>query len=1533
MEFWPENQGQSPLYSKFGTVPGRNCTHNYHDKHQATHYPLYYGEQQNQSRESSYWTVPGSRTAGAPQEYSNWTNQELTGPASSHFPFVLDHHRHHHQDLGEYQPYEARDREWTAAQRVAREYERGFLREGWQRRWEPCSPVRYSREVCTKRNDSSYRELEAWAARYSHSLPRRRRIEAELRGASQGLLENSRAPERDSRAGTDPRVAALQRVIQSANIRESGMWDRGGRQQASTYYPPQTPSSDASHVLDVKEKTGYQRRMFSQPPGYIAPPPYNTPHKSSPVLHQSDTSWELDGKRQICWSQPRLREQDVSVELQDYRKGEREDFTKPDANQYIPEFEGLKHQRQETDANSPVSIQKPHIQHEGMLSLQKPQMPQAVQNKMINEEPTSKVIEGRKFRLNKKTGGMTIFCLVSRNAGTTETPSLPLCTSQANIQDKEYKEDSGDLNQAHKLADEVDFKAPALTQQPNASDAGNLKGQQKETPPCVESEMLKVNLSDKADTNVSPQKTSTNDADSTFGKEVAHSVQTASVKYPLWREPSFTSKAETESSSTYLKANSEEGESDVLHDEDVSPQVHPTDIEVRTLDTKKDTESEDSKGLLVIDTTCVVVKMELIPSPRKEHVHYLDSTPHTENSPLNAESPVSPECIQSNGQLSQDVTTDQNAETDPLQINEKPETELESDLIEDKAPGGESEIPFPCMSPPSVSERETLEERAERILGIPLHDRITEQQPEDAMSLLDSHVEYQDAELFPVTEKDTDDGAKEISEDTTEEEQLQIQAEVDQTEDVVLLQETLDAKDQVTNENGEDFPGSQDQVSTTETDSQLDTDFEALPETEMTGDLNLKSNSEDGTTEWSQKENPLVENNVSKYPTSISNLSNSFLLSPSLDREASNPALTLMFSSSDLASPLNISELNTAEGPDSELNTLNYTENLPLGSADFSPSPSHLDLTDQTAETGPNIEDQDEEGETSQLINNEISDSLESPDRDMTGQFDSKLQDNAACMTKSEETNKDTTDHIMEQTLKMSQENATEVNTVQQQLECVQAEDVVCIKESYMTEEQQPEEAKEDPTDQKQTPEISKEHALEVNSMQQHFESYVTKEQLPREASENPTGIFEQTQSQENMTESQSQTEVNILLQQFDNGQDEDASCIKEACMTEEQSQKEANEDPSGLLEQATSTENATGSLSLTEILQDTEPLTKPSISLPPSPSDSDFEAPQSHLSILTLFELPSPPHESHTPDKEFVSLLETDSVCPSAPDPVADAAPAAATSETVPTPLHLDSCEESIKFSSSSSSESPAVLLPSSSTPLPQKGSGRVSPDLSLKEEPLYPKSLWDAVNRIRKHTAPDSENEEEEVSELWDPVSAGEDLGCPDVVEDFEEIVYDEAGQQEVSTEGSGNVIEVGKIQQDPHHEKPSGHAEEDTLSCSSTSSHGSEDTVIVADEDSVEEMPPDAGTESKTAYEEGEQCCSGELKDETVAEEDDGDECVPNESIQSEECPLKVVNTRNEAVEITETKQTEDREEEVFMPPEVVVSDEGGTESESV
>ncbi|KAG7495356.1 hypothetical protein JOB18_047826 [Solea senegalensis] len=956
MEFWPEQQGHSSLYARFGTVPRRNCAHTYHDRHQTTSYPFSYGEQQGQGRESGYWTVPSLRTGRSQQDSANWTHSELAAPSSSHFPFNLDRQTQQHQDIGVYEPYEVRGREWTAAQR---DYERGFQRERWQRIWEPSSPVRYKREVSTKRSNNSYQGLESWAAQYSHSLPRRKNREEELRCTPHSLLESSGATERN-RSGINPQVSLLQHVRQSADGNKSGaVWDR---RQTLTCHPLQVPASDTSHTLDIIEKAGYQRRMFSHPPGYTAPPPYNSPHKCSPVMQHSNTNREQGGQRQTYWSQPTIKKQDIS-NLQDKNKREKEELTNRDGNQTCAQLEGLQHRTPGSDAlkaGSPITVQD--IQ-------QHPQIIQSVQNTKATEQTSSKVIEGKKFWLNKKTGGMTIFCLVSRIADITQTPSRPLCTSQANIQSSEFTEvsegqrDSGDILQTQKFADEVDFRAAASTEQ-STSDTRNITTNVKTIPTGIDSL--------ETETGISPENNNLNG--STFGRQVAQCAHPVPVKYPLWREPSFTSRAETENPSSFLKADHKEEESGGLHSQEKSATAHPINVEVRRLDIKRDTQSEDSESLLVIDTTCVVVKMELIPPPKKDHVHYLSSTVHTGENPLHIQSSNVPK-------------------SNSLLTNEQ-----DSDMEMKLASEGGGDLSFTCKPSSSFSERETLVECSDRIPGIPLHGSITEEQSEEAPSFLDLCVMD---EPLSVT-NDNHDRTGQLP-DTKE-------------DHLVTCQNEDDAEDQVQNEDGEHFAGPQEQVSALceemDNNSKLEANVQTSKETKKTEDRQLEPTDEEGTTEENGEENQLVTNDPSlQHPYPCECLSKSSFLSHS------NLTSLSYISQLTTEEDLDVVALNLAENlaPCPETSSLpeatSYRQPSPLlpGSTKSSPSSTphkchsprpSPELIDQLMEPISGIEDKDDKNESSELVNDESSDASKNREEQEVvsqQQFEFEKSDNDTC--------------------------------------------------------------------------------------------------------------------------------------------------------------------------------------------------------------------------------------------------------------------------------------------------------------------------------------------------------------------------------------------------------------------------------------------------------------------------------------------------------------------------------------------------------
>lgn len=1328
----------------------------YHDRPQAARNPLYYSERQEQRREPSYWTLPGSRVAS--QDYATWMEQEPVGLSSLHFPFILDRHPQHHQDVGAYQPLEARDREW--AQRASREYERGCPREGWPRRWETCNPARYGREVSTKRNDSSYRELEAWAARYSHSLQRRRRIEAELRGASQGPAESSRAPERDIRGGT----TMLQQVI------HPGLCDRAGRQQA---HPLQVALADTGHP--PREKTCYQRKMFSQPPGYIAPPPYDTPQKSSSVSQQADTSWEQESKKQTCWSHPILKKQDIAV---DQRTRKTEGFTKPDANQHNFCSQYSKPEADSPQGSSAGYVPRPHVQFEGMLSLQRSPILRTFQNEA--EEPSSKIIEGRKFRLNKKAGGVTIFCLVSRIADTTEVPASPVCAPQTNLKNAEGGEaptplSESDISQTQKLADEVDYRAPALPEsQSEPSNTGDGDAQ-REAAACSKTE--------KPETDVQEERAK--DADSTAGMQ---SGKSASVRYPLWREPSFSVRSEHVSSPTGLKAKRGEGESGVLCNKDVSAEIQS---EGRTEDVEG--EAEGAEGLLSADTTCVVVKMEQIPSPKKEHVHYFDAAPHVEHS-KDIQSALSQECVQSNSQPNQGGNTDQNTKLELLLNTEKPEMEPNSDIL-DKVEPEQRTTSDPCTSS-SLYDRETLAVRAERILGIPLNESMAEQQAEDSTSLKTKAEQSFTAKV---------NAGEALAEDKTEQEHSQNQLELDQS---AFLPETVEAKDQVDDKGGQDSAESQEEGSTAD---HPETHIKASDEND---DHETKADSDENAYEQSERESNTVEDNTS-----------SPLLSPSTD---SWPSPSLDCQSPDIlpppvpstATPASISENSESECTDLDLMApitapANVSSALTPSQQLASPPPQDPQSTtshvsENQSQLVSSVLDLDEDEKTSQLTNIEMSEEFEDIAKDETKEVVSQQQDEVREQAQANGGRKINLNNEQraekEEVLVDSGVEETETPAeVSQKL--FQDEDNVYTEESPRSAEQLGEDTEEQAEDLQMLEESNIMHAC-LQPAGTH-----TNDMEPLEEVE--TGLLEETTSCENNSQ---------LIQ----SQEICFTCfIKE---TSDEQSEGATGDPTSLPRQDMGKEISS------EIHTDTENQLQLNPSNSPPPSPPGFE-------LLPTSELPAPSQVPPGSGIEVVPLVKMD------PE-------AAVTMETDISSLNLVSCEESQKLSSSS--DSVPGLSMSSSPPLPLEGDGSAASDSPLSEEPQYPKSLRDAVNRIRKHTAPDSENEEEELGEVWDPENIGEDSGRPHGAEDTM------AGTTEVLAAESIKDADVKQTQQD------ADDVEEGPLSCSSTSSHSSGETDTDEEEDN-EDTSSETGTEVRTLKDEelraaaGEQSCIAEDEDE--------------------------------------------------------------------
>lgn len=1433
-------------WSNFYSYVSHHFANSYSDRHQTTQYPLYYSEQQDQCRESSYWTLPGSRAVGSLPTYANWTDQNLAGHSSSHFPFILDTQPQHQHHIGQYQLHEGRDREWTAAKRASREYDRGFLREGWQRRWESCSPIRYNnREAPSKKNENSYRELEAWAARYSHSLPRRRRIEAEMRSASQGFVDSSRAIERDYRSGTDPRLVALQQVVHSnSNVKATGLWTKAGRQQGSIHHPSQTLTADTGHMLNLKDQSISQKKVFSQPPGYVAPPPYGSPQKSLQML-QRDKSDKGNGQQHYRPHNTAKRE-DAS---ESYEKEEKENLTKSDGNQHaFPETERPTHLNKETETiqeSTAVSVQESNIQFEGMLSLQLPQL--LYSTSIQSNDLSPKVIEGRKFRLDKKKGGLTIFCLVSRIADTSETlaSSTYSQTFRSTKNDSATVQSSG-LDETHKLADEVDFIAPALREQSKASTGINAGTQERAIGECLLGDLPEDYSSNKIDTYVVP-KEQENDGDCTMERQVTHSEQSLSVKYPLWKEPSFLIRSETETLSTCPTEENKEGETDILHYEAVSTEVVSNYIKGETPEIEEVSELEDvhQLGSPIVDTSCVVVKMEVISSPKKEHVHYFDSTVQLEHSPPDIQTIPSAKYVQSSSHFNQDLKKDQSAEKEAAHSTELPESELTlvpklKQTLED-----ENGISIESISSFSVPVKESLEWRAQRILGIPVDDSFTEQRTDKNQMPL---VKDQMNEPLQAQEK-------QITTEATVDEESQVQLDDAQTKDAVHFVESEHDPKEAEDESPEVSGRHEEQLSLIHeqnNDLQCDLGIHSLPET-----------SEDPSCE-TERSTPPLENKATteqlSQGASSSTVSSSLLLPSPNDESLGGDISPSKFSSekglhlgpmvlsrpqnrtldhsppSETISPQLVLPPPTTETVQSKLQDLPTSEHTNQNNP--SPIHFHLDLINEKTETYT-IKDQGGEGQAKHMTNSGISDAHicfaedETEEAASQQRFDKFVS--GCCMEeiyvapkeRARESDDSQGDQMTEETLEMSQKNTTEVNILYLQHNCVNEQQCFCVEERSLNDKQ---EIEENSAEQMKTSSTENQVPSQLQTFPQSSDNHASNSQQPEKV-KSAADTVEQSTSQEETV-----SEDTVLHEKHINDQ-KDTACAVQTFITEDHPNNAASKDSSTQQKEPIPKQTATDSQSHEEMetLQNID-FQSISIPAPTLPSDSD----------ALLCEFLSRDTDTKATSKETVN----------------GAGPAAITEGVLC--QHYAVTEETLKLSPSAPPDSSPSVLPQ---PLVEGESVHSeSINCLLEEQSQYPKSLWDAVSRIRKHTAPDSENEEEEVSEPWDPESAREDMTCSLPAQEPHFTWKGVVREQEGWTQAEGaDSEEVGQVQLLEH-------GAGDTVSYSSTSSRSSEDTVVLTEgeEEVVDTLPHCASATKAHEKDTNEvQCCHSEVKDENAAD----------------------------------------------------------------
>ncbi|XP_077458427.1 uncharacterized protein LOC144075362 isoform X2 [Stigmatopora argus] len=985
-----------------------------------------------------------------------------------------------------------------------------------------------------------------------------------MRGAS--VLENRRS-------AIEPCMAAIQQVGQCPNARRDPR-PRVRAVEQQKLCPLQAPEAD--QVVDVKGNI--QRRMFTQPPGYVAPPPYNSPsYQASDVMPHGLTQVEKIQEKQD-------RKQNTCSDL-----------------------EGYSYQK------NPVQIV--HI-------------PQTDLTTSIIRESSSKVIEGRTFRLNKRTGGMTIFCLVSRIAGPTENPSLTP-SEQAPKTGANCSSISNENIETAKVADEVDNGPLALVCTEQDRNVQHIEV----TESCLERKLPEEGPPKKDEAEDCLFKESKNKALSTLEKQATQSTLPVPARYPLWREPSFTSKIHNRSQ---------------------------LGMEVRRLDVKKSSETEEGKNLLVIDTTCVVVKMEVIKSPMTEQVHIIGTTVNTEQSPQHSSA-----SSDRSSSLSTELHSDQSSELNLLPINEHPANGLNSDPAETTA-----------TNAPENAEIESLEKRAERILGIDIQ----------ASSLLDMCVkDTEKRSHLPQVNDNKMNGP--LSKDTADEKCSQNQ----QNQSI----ESISAEDKNPKVDCDNLSGSHQKV------------FHFLDDTKLNNvcEFDKTENSSNDSTQEEAKLEQISSEIANQNLTPPPFCCNNSLPEANQDPEReSSPNYVL--------SPLAVQSLTVFESE-----TTDVSDNDSV-----IPNPIQECSTQLEAVTLlPSLLDSDEPS-TLPL----------SPDKKTS----TAMADIEVC-----------------------EEDEAEKEKASQQ---GKLSDVAC----------------DSPVD-----------GTDGLAAHQQLQSEAANEAIPGRSHDKPTALNSEQpfliQAKDRNETNNSGNSEKVMDIQSEAKVETLANLAQDVHTKKVNAESDDDKDFPGLKEHTQ------------ECQSDILPTTKPFI-----PEKLREALPKTS----------SPPFGSR---EDIAPQPERESACPSSHGPPVGPL------ETLPA-LLLDHTP---------SENSPSFSPPT--PPLPEE-SENLPPELPQGAELQYPTSLWDAVNRIRKHTAPDSENEEDEVFELWDP---------DNVAVNLDHGVFEEPELLEVT--------QAEETLPQPFHE-------EDTLSCSSASSHNSGDTVIIADEDYVEETE-----------DEGASCCVVETEGNNAGE----------------------------------------------------------------
>ncbi|XP_016335619.1 uncharacterized protein LOC107684009 isoform X2 [Sinocyclocheilus anshuiensis] len=648
---------KDPLYAKYSTFPGWHSSHIYQHKPSTSTCLQHLSENTDSTGEPKTWVASGTRTTRDIYDFNKQT--EIASIANFH-----SHTKLSHRELTDYTG-EVRNPVPIEKQRSdkGRYAERDSYAQhrGWENTW----PINY-REIRENFGTNSHNEMQAYADCYHHTLSKKPpRFEVGEWRSSRCASDTEKVlgygqwtVSPDTTEQFQPTALMSQKKDKTKLIGEH-RWKRSPWNSRNT-----------ESVFPVGS--------FRQPPSYMAPPAYSSPKNGDKIAAIPKVTAEASVEafkeqtfesRKVPFTNLTETHCDPSSNNGHYlQKNNQKQITES----YRSVITGGQHCLGAVNASTVIQYTT--------INTKPPSTQAQLQYRESPHMTHPDITRTKQTKLTRRKGGETVFCLVSRMgevSGLSSSPEEPLkshvlplltdckpdykaiTTEQTNSpqhndgsrqnQDACLKKDKAVGQLDGSLMFEEYGHTPLDQRSSSIQDLGNA------TEPDENKEELQCYVQgNDSESNCLAQKSPMQ----TEGHEKP--CREIIEKFPLWKEPKY------QHHSTGMTEQRSQG----INDE---PEV------------SNNSTNDQQQSLVIIDATCVVVKVELVLLPEKEHVQYVC---------LTEESP-------------------------------SPSTREETEVQKQHSS---------VVSSQETPENNTLDERVERILGIPHEHPRTSIQTHESIS-------------------------------------------------------------------------------------------------------------------------------------------------------------------------------------------------------------------------------------------------------------------------------------------------------------------------------------------------------------------------------------------------------------------------------------------------------------------------------------------------------------------------------------------------------------------------------------------------------------------------------------------------------------------------------------------------------------------------------------------------------------------------------------------------------------------------------